>query len=214
MVIDGISLPFVNHTTRPAGFSAGSSAGAFTLGPLASTGPVPSGDLIAISPGAVGGLSQSEVQGILDNAVSTANQTRAVIRLPAGQAARFAIAIADLDGNIIGLRRMQDSTVFSVDVAVAKARNVIYFSGSNPDLPGVPTGTAVTNRTIGFGAQPLFPSGINNTTPGPFFALYQNDIANPCTNGSEPASLTRTASSFFLEACLCIRTVCWSEDWA
>jgi hypothetical protein len=92
---------------------------------------------------------------------------------------------------------MEDSTVFSVDVAVAKARNVIYFSGANPDLPGVPDETAVTNRTIGFGAQPLFPSGINNTAPGPFFSLFQYDLANPCTNGHQPASANQNGVVFF-----------------
>jgi len=53
------------------------------------------------------------------------------------------------------------------------------------DLPGIPSGTAVTNRTIGFGAQPLFPSGIDGTGPGPFFPLYLFDTANPCTQGSD-----------------------------
>jgi uncharacterized protein GlcG (DUF336 family) len=197
VVIDGISLPFVEQIIRPPGFGSGSSAGAFTVGPLSSAGAVPSGDLIGITPGPLGGLSQAEVQNILDAAVTNANQTRAVIRLPAGQPAKFAIAIADLDGSIIGLRRMSDSTVFSVDVAVAKARNVIYFSSPNPDLPGVSTGTAVTNRTIGFGAQPLFPSGINGTAPGPFFPLYQFDLANPCTNGHQPASANQNGVVFF-----------------
>jgi len=56
VVIDGISLPFVDQTTRPAGFSAGSSSGLFTVGPLGSTGPVPNGDLVTISPGVLGGL--------------------------------------------------------------------------------------------------------------------------------------------------------------
>ena len=76
------------------------------------------------------------------------------------------IAVADLDGTIIGLRRMPDSTVFSIDVAVTKARNVVYFnsvSRTAADLNGVPLGTAVTNRTIGFGAQPLYPSGIDGS---------------------------------------------------
>ena len=41
----------------------------------------------------------------------------------------MAIAVADLDGTIIGLYRMADSTVFSVDVAATKARNMVYFSG-------------------------------------------------------------------------------------
>ena len=197
VVIDGISLPFVEQITRPVGFDPGSFTGAFTVGPLSSPGGVPSGDLVSIAPGPLGGLSQSEVQNILDAAVANANQTRAVIRLPLGQRAKFAIAVADLDGSILGLRRMSDSTVFSVDVAVAKARNVIYFSGVNPDLPGVPTGTAVTNRTIGFGAQPLFPSGINGTPPGPFFPLYQFDLANPCTNGHQPVSANQNGVVFF-----------------
>ena len=46
-------------------------------------------------------------------------------------------------------------------------------------------GTAVTNRTIGFGAQPLFPPGINGSSPGPFFDLYTSDAANPCTQGAD-----------------------------
>jgi len=63
------------------------------------------------------------------------------------------LAVADLDGTIIGLRRMIDSTVFSI--AASKARNMVYFNSSSrvtADLPGVPLGTAVTNHTISFGA--------------------------------------------------------------
>jgi hypothetical protein len=47
----------------------------------------------------------------------------------------------------------------------------------------VPMGTAVTNRTIGYGAQPLFPPGIDGSGDGPFFNLYAQDVANPCTQG-------------------------------
>jgi hypothetical protein len=83
-------------------------------------------------------------------------------------------------------------------VAVAKARNVIYFSQHpGSDLPGVPPGTAVTNRTIGFGAQPFFPPGINSTKPGPFFDLFQFDSANPCTLGSQPANPNQNGIVFF-----------------
>jgi uncharacterized protein GlcG (DUF336 family) len=111
--------------------------------------------------------------------------------LPLGSRTRMAIAVADLDGTIIALHRMPDSTVFSIDVAVAKSRNVIFFSGHNrtaDDLPGVPMGTAVTNRTIGFGAQPIYPPGIDGTTPGPFFQLYETDTSKPCTQGSDTAN--------------------------
>jgi len=54
---------------------------------------------------------------ILNNAEATANMTRAAIRLPlVGRV----IAWRTSNGTIIGLRRMQDSTVFSIDVAATK----------------------------------------------------------------------------------------------
>ena len=56
------------------------------------------------------------------------------------------------------------------------------------DLNQVPVGTAVTNRTISFGAQPFFPPGIDGSSPGPFFNLYTQDVANPCTQGFEPGA--------------------------
>ena len=78
--------------------------------------------------GPLGGLSAADVTSIINNAVATANQTRAVIRLPLGSRTRMVISVADLDGKIIGLYRMPDATVFSIDVAVTKARNMVYFS--------------------------------------------------------------------------------------
>jgi uncharacterized protein GlcG (DUF336 family) len=200
VVIDGISLPEVVQTTRPAGLTAGSFTGSFIVGPNPSPGGPPEGDLVPVRAGTLGGLTQSEVQSIVDQAIATANQTRAVIRLPEGQRAKFVIAVADLDGSLLALHRMPDATIFSIDVAVGKARNMIYFSSSgvNPaDLPGVPPGTAVTNRTISFAAQPFFPSGIDGTPPGPFFGLYQFDIANPCTNGRQPANPNQNGIVFF-----------------
>ena len=186
VIINGIALPFVNQTTAPAGVSAGTFAGTFLVGPTASSGQPPDGDLITPAAGPLGGLSASDVQQILNNAETTANQTRAAIRLPLGSTARMVIAVSDLDGTLIGLRRMPDSTVFSIDVAATKARNMVYFNSSartTGDLNQVPLGTAVTNRTIGFGAQPLFPPGIDGSSAGPFFNLYTQDVANPCTQG-------------------------------
>jgi uncharacterized protein GlcG (DUF336 family) len=143
---------------------------------------------VAPTAGPLGGLSAGDVKGVLDNAENEAKLTRAAIRLPNGSRARMVIAVADLDGAIIGLRRMDDSTVFSIDVAATKARNMVFFNSSArsaADLNGVPLGTAVTNRTISFGSQPLFPPGIDDSTisPGPFFNLYLNDTANPCSQG-------------------------------
>jgi uncharacterized protein GlcG (DUF336 family) len=190
--INGITLPFVNQTTPPSGVTSGTfNAANFTVGPVASAGVPPEGALIAASNGPVGGLTAAEVTQIINGAVATANLTRAQIRLPIGARAKMTIAVSDLDGTLIGLYRMTDGTVFSIDVAATKARNVIYFSGMNrqvADLNQVPLGTAVTNRTIGFGAQPLFPSGIDGSPAGPFFNLYTQDTGDPCTQGFQVPS--------------------------
>jgi uncharacterized protein GlcG (DUF336 family) len=197
--IGGIALPFVNQTSLPSGFSAGPVAGtgSYLVTPTNSQGQPPEGDLIAPAAGPLGGLSAADVKQILDNAEATANTTRAAIRLPLGSRTRMVIAVADLDGTIIGLRRMQDSTVFSIDVAASKARNMVYFNSAirtAADLNGVPMGTAVTNRTISFGAQPLYPPGIDGSNAGPFFNLYTMDLANPCTQGFQTGAANSNKS--------------------
>jgi uncharacterized protein GlcG (DUF336 family) len=202
--IGGIALPFVNQTTLPAGVSAGPApgTGSYLVAATNSSGQPPEGDLITPVAGPLGGLSVSDVQQILSDAEATANTTRAAIRLPLGSTARMVIAVADLDGTIIGLRRMSDSTVFSIDVAATKARNMVYFNSSArtaADLNQVPTGTAVTNRTMSFGAQPLYPPGIDGSSAGPFFNLYTMDTANPCTQGfqSGAANANKSGIVFF-----------------
>jgi uncharacterized protein GlcG (DUF336 family) len=202
--IGGIALPFVTQTALPAGVSVGPVAGtgSFVVAPANSAGQPPEGDLITPVAGPLGGLSATDVQTVLDDAEATANTTRAAIRLPIGSRARMVIAVADLDGTIIGLRRMQDSTVFSIDVAASKARNMVYFNSSArtaADLNQVPIGTAVTNRTISFGAQPFFPPGIDGTAPGPFFNIFLQDLANPCTQGMQagPANVNKSGIVFF-----------------
>jgi uncharacterized protein GlcG (DUF336 family) len=191
VVIGGITLPFVENTTPPSDLTPPSgtfNSSFYVVTPVASTGSLPEGYLVGPANGTVGGLSSAQVDAIIMNSVNTANTTRAAIRLPLESRARMIIAVSDLDGTIIGLYRMHDATVFSIDVAASKARNMIYFSGPNrtpADLPGVPMGTAVTNRTISFGAMPLFPPGIDATSPGPFFDLFTQDVANPCTQGAD-----------------------------
>ena len=197
--IGGVALPFVNQTSLPAGYSNGPVAGTGSYFVVASNslGQPPENDLITPAPGPLGGLSAVDVKQILDNAEATANTTRAAIRLPLGSKARMVIAVADLDGTIIGLRRMPDSTVFSTDVAASKARNMVYFNSAvrtAADLSGVPMGTAVTNRTISFGAQPLYPPGIDGSSAGPFFNLYSMDLANPCTQGFQTGAANSNKS--------------------
>jgi uncharacterized protein GlcG (DUF336 family) len=210
VVVNGITLPFVFQTTLPAGYSAGAATGAYesvlggdgsaSVGPNPSSGDAPDTDLIPETGSTLGGLTLAQVQQIVQNTVATGNTTRAAIRLPVGARARFVIAVSDLDGRLMALYRMPDATIFSVDVAVAKSRNVIYFSGTpNPaDLPGgPPLGTAITNRTLDFAAQPLYPNGIDGTAPGPFYPLFLNDVANPCTDGSQPKNANQNGIVFF-----------------
>ena len=198
--IDGIRLPYIDQMTRPAGTQpdgAPLDPANYIVSPR--TGE-PAADGYLVQPRAGSALTADEVRRIVENAAATAGRTRAQLRLPLGSRTRMVISVADLDGTILALYRMPDSTVFSIDVAATKARNAVYFSSDNVDsgdLPGVPTGTAVTNRTVGFGAQSFFPSGIANSLPGPFRDLYFRDLANPCTQGFQPANPNQSGIVFF-----------------
>jgi len=164
----------------------------YLIGPLGSADP--------------GGLTADDVRRIVDQAVARASITRAQIRLPLTQPTSMVIAVSDQSGTILAAFRMDDSTVFSFDVAATKARNAYYFSTRegyevlrdhvrmNPEYawepePPAGQGWAITNRTLGFGGQPLFPPGIDldGTTPGPWFNLFLYDLANPCTEGPGPS---------------------------
>ena len=83
----------------------------------------------------------AEVITIVDSSIAQANLTRAAIRvnlatgLP-GARTKMVIAVADKNGNVLGLYRMPDATVFSIDVAVAKARNTAYYADATAPPAG------------------------------------------------------------------------------
>jgi uncharacterized protein GlcG (DUF336 family) len=211
VLIDGIRLPFLgpeqklrfNNDGLPIGIELNFSVhptGTYVIPPA--TGGCADNEYLAGPTGGI--LSAAAVDAVVQRAIAAAKKTRAAIRLPLSSYARMVIAVAGLDGSILALYRMPDATVFSIDVAVAKARNVIWFSGAgNGDL-GVPAGTAVTNRTISFGAQPLYPPGIDSkvfkTGAGPFYPLFLHDLANPCSQGSQPANPNQSGIVFFAGA--------------
>ncbi|HSK79152.1 MAG TPA: heme-binding protein [Thermoanaerobaculia bacterium] len=193
--IDGIRLPAVLQTTRPAGVGPGAANGAFAF-PSKDGGCAPDGYLVG--PLAGSALTAAEVDRVVQQAVAAAGRTRAVIRLPLGSKTRMVISVGDVDGRILAIFRMPDATVFSIDVAAAKARNVAYFSGPGAlDLPEVPPGTAISNRTLSFGGQPLFPAGIDGSGPGPFFDLFADDLRNPCGQGFAPPDANQSGIVFF-----------------
>ena len=157
---------------------------------------VPDGWLV--TPHAGDGLTAQDVINIVNQGIYRATQTRAAIRLPIERHVRMVFAVTDKEGNLLGLYRMPDSTTFSLDVAVSKARNVAYYA--NPallqpadKLPTVPAGTAITSRTIRYLADPRFPEGIDGSPPGPFSVLTDGG-SNPITALNIGAPLP--ASSF------------------
>jgi uncharacterized protein GlcG (DUF336 family) len=165
---------------------------------------VPEGVLVTPHDGVPNGSAQltaADVNQIINQGVNEANQVRAAIRLPLGSTTRMVLAVSDLNGDILGLFRMPDATIFSIDVAVAKARNVAYYADANKlqaidEVPGVPPGTALTNRTFRYLAGPRFPEGIDGSPPGPFSIL--NDGGTNPFNGLQigpplPASAFQSA---------------------
>jgi uncharacterized protein GlcG (DUF336 family) len=134
---------------------------------------VPTGFLVLPHDGV--GVTAAEVLQIINMGIQQANLTRAAIRLPLDSRTRMVLAVTDLTGEVVGLYRMPDATVFSIDVAVAKARNVAYYA--NPallqqvDNPGIPVGTAITNRTVRYLAEPRFPEAVDFDPPGPYSIL-------------------------------------------
>ena len=225
--IDGIRLPFLGANAklrfdanglpvglvRPSGTSAGAADGTFYYGPSFG-GCAPNGYLVGPKASLLpNGLSAASVQAVVERAIAAARRTRAQVRLPQNSYARMVISVADTDGSILAVYRMPDTILFSLDVAVAKARNVVYFNSSDAnarvDLPGVPAGTFVTTRTLGFGAQPFFPPGIDSRVfdpaPGPWFPLYVNNVNRPCSQGSQIANANQNGVTFFAGATPLVR---------
>jgi uncharacterized protein GlcG (DUF336 family) len=171
----GDPLSGVNEPVVMGGTACPASASVAMQGNCLMAGThVPFGWLV--TPHAGGGLTADDVTRIINQGVTEASVVRAAIRLPLDSTVRMVFAVADPAGNVLGLYRMPDATVFSIDVAVAKARNVAYYA--NPALlqpvdqaPGVPPGVAFTNRTFRFLAEPFFPEGIDGRPPAPFSIL-------------------------------------------
>jgi uncharacterized protein GlcG (DUF336 family) len=141
--------------------------------------PAPDGWLV--TPHAGAGFSAADVTTIINQGIATATRARAGIRLPLGSRTRMVFAVTDLTGEVLGLYRMPDATMFSIDVAVAKARNVAYYADpaalqTIDQVPGLPKGVAFTNRTFRFLALPRFPSGAQNVPPGPFSILNDGGV--------------------------------------
>jgi uncharacterized protein GlcG (DUF336 family) len=127
----------------------------------------------------VSNLTAADVIKMVDQSLTQAKNTRAAIRVPVGVPARMQVGVTDTGGNVIGLFRTNDATMFSEDIVIQKCRTVVAFSDPNNVNFGqllrkrlglsLSRPLAVTSRTIEFLAQPFYPPGITGTTPGPMF---------------------------------------------
>jgi uncharacterized protein GlcG (DUF336 family) len=152
---------------------------------------VPSGWLVLPQNSAVpGGLTAAQVTQIIDQGIATANATRAQLRVPS-QSTRMTFAVADSDGNILGLYRMPDALVDALGVTVAKARNSAYYDSANlqpvDQLPGVPVGTSLTTRTFRYLAAPRYPISVQGAPPGFFSSLNDPNISPTTALQTGPA---------------------------
>jgi uncharacterized protein GlcG (DUF336 family) len=161
---------------------------------------VPDGWLV--TPHAGMGITDAQVEQIVQQGIAEAAQTRAQIRLPNGIRTEMVFAVTDKTGAVLGLYRMPDATVFSIDVAVAKARNVDYYNDADQlaaidQVAGIPAGTAFTARTFRFLSQPRFPEGGDGLPPGPFSSLNDPGI-DPVTGLNAGAPLPPASYSSVL----------------
>jgi uncharacterized protein GlcG (DUF336 family) len=134
-----------------------------------------------------GGLTKSEVNALLTEALRVAERSRAQIRRPIGSKVRVSISVADSNGEILGIIRGRDAPLFGIDVSLQKARAAAFFSSPNaraallasPQASYVSAldafldemtligNIAFSNRAIGNLARPFFPDGINSKSNGP-----------------------------------------------
>jgi uncharacterized protein GlcG (DUF336 family) len=167
----------VIDSLTPAG-TGGDDLGVTTL--LNGT-PEPEGFLVTPHGSVDGTLSTFDVQKMIFDGVQQALITRAAIRLPMDSNSVMVLTVTDRNGEVLGQFRMPDSTIFSIDVSTAKARNAAYYANAQalqPQdmLPGVAPGAAFTARTFRYLSLPRFPEGIDGAPPAPFSQL--NDDPN------------------------------------
>ena len=126
-------------------------------------------------PGTINGqprLTAAEVTSILSRAAHQTCITRAGIRLPIGVPMKAFITVVNnpnADGvapTVLGTFRTGEATLFSWDVAVQKARTVIYYS--RHDFLNFGVKVAMSVRCVGFLAQCNYPPGIDGNPQGPF----------------------------------------------
>ncbi|MBI3891383.1 MAG: heme-binding protein [Candidatus Wallbacteria bacterium] len=217
VLVDGIRLPYVSATLPPAPGALPAltpAVGDFpfevtpdfspvfptrTLGGVPLEVRFPSVDAPGADPDR---LRVADVDRIAGQAAAKAAITRGAIRRPLGSSAAVFVSVVDPQGDILGVFRTPDATLFSFDVSVQKARTAALFSTDPTPGPGDPVtlaalrqfrtavgvadtqSVAITTRAIGFLCQNFFPPGIDGQPPGPLFGLQACLVLRPGTSTS------------------------------
>lgn len=157
---------------------------------------VPEGWLVLPHDSSSDNITAADVEKVIRDGIAQSDITRAAIRLNKdfrpGARTKMVLAVSDSKGEVLGLYRMKDATIFSIDVAVAKSRNTGYYASdrlvtadqvdaNNDGLSDVPKGTAFTNRTFRFLAAPRFPTGAESDAPPGDFSMLTMQGINPMT---------------------------------
>ena len=163
---------------------------------------VPEGWLVRPHDSVHDNIKAADVEKVIREGIAQADVTRAAIRLNVlappqptfrpGARTKMVLAVSDSQGDVLGLYRMRDATVFSIDVAVAKSRNTGYYASdrlvdadridaNNDAIPDVPMNVAFTNRTFRFLAAPRFPTGAESDAPAGDFSILNMPGVNPRT---------------------------------
>jgi uncharacterized protein GlcG (DUF336 family) len=138
-------------------------------------------------------LTASEVTSIISLAAARAHITRGAIRLPIGVPAQVFITVVNnpnangIAPRVLGTFRTGEATLFSWDVAVQKARTVIYYSRN--DFLHFGLNVAMSVRCVGFLAQCNYPPGIDGNVAGPFNG-QQEAFSGLLGNHCIPAGIT------------------------
>jgi uncharacterized protein GlcG (DUF336 family) len=148
-------------------------------------------------------LTATDVTNIISYAAERVKITRAAIRLPIGTQMQVFITVVNnpnmpgVAPTVLGTFRTGEATLFSWDVAVQKARTVIYYSTN--DFLGFGFNAAMSVRAVGFLAQCNYPPGIDGNPPGPFngqqemFSGLLGDHCNPAGITANPAPVLNPA---------------------
>jgi uncharacterized protein GlcG (DUF336 family) len=208
--INGIRLPYVNSSTIFSNTTVlrGNADPRYPIRSMPPPFPYPVATLGGVSgqirqpirsdpmTGTINGqprLTEAEVTSILSYAAHETCITRAGIRLPIGVSMKAFITVVNnpnTDGvapTVLGTFRTGEATLFSWDVAVQKARTVMYYSSHDFLNFGVRVGMSV--RCVGFLAQCNYPPGIDGNSQGPFNG-QQERFTGLLGNHCNPAEIT------------------------